>query len=208
MNIRTIALLGITFVMASCGNGSDDNSNLGAQIDAMGRAAINTALIDTFASDADRSAAEDEFNETNNVGGTGYRETMARQLAVYDALVGSCGDNPLTNRASANPADGLATGADRYDFIASVFADDQLYVNGSSPGADAGKCAQYLSAELGVIGVTGLEDDCGGRAPLYDVIAITYSAVSIGATAGVDDGISRDNVAQSNSRFPFLAPAR
>jgi hypothetical protein len=196
--------------LSGCSSDSSDGGgrvNLGPQIDAMGRPAINTALVNTFASNAARSEAEDEFNTTSNEERFDFVDTMADQLAVYDALVGRCGDNPLTNRASAAPSDGLATGPDRYNFVATVFADDQLYVNGNSRGAAAGQCNQYFSAELGVIGVTGLEADCGGRSPLYDVIQTTYSAVAIGGVTGVDDGIPSDNITQSDSQFPFLSAA-
>ena len=196
----------ITGALIGCGGGS--GSDLGSQIDAMGRPAINTALVNTFAPDAARGASEDQYNGTDNSDRGGFAETMAAQLAVYDALAGACGDNPLTNRASANPADGLATGEGRYDFIASVFADDQLYVNSASAGSSGGQCTQYFSAELGVVGVPGLGADCGGRTPLHDVIKTTYSAVAIGAVSGVDDGVASDTVTQSATQFPFLAAPR
>ncbi len=204
---KLIAIIGSAslFGIGCGGGGGGSGVTLGGQIDAMGRPAINTALVNTFASDAARGESEDHYNATSNSDRTQFVATMADQLAVYDSLVGTCGDNPVTNRASANPADGLATGPGRYDFIATVFADDQLYVNSGSAGSEGGQCSQYLAAELGVIGVSGLEVDCGGRTPLYDVIQTTYSAVSIGAAAGVDDGVPSDNIAQSTTVFPFLA---
>lgn len=204
----TIAMM--TLFLVGCGGGSggdDDSGDLGRQIDSMGRAAINTALVNTFEADAIRGAAEDVYNATGNFNRAGYRDEMAKQLAVYDALAGTCGDNPLTNRASAAPADGLATGANRYDFLATVLADDHLYLNSNSGGAVVNQCNQYLSAELGVVGVTGLEADCGGRTPNHDTIQTTYSAVAIGAAVGVDDGVSSDNRTHSLTVFPFLAPA-
>lgn len=192
-----------------CGGGSSgsdsDSGDLGTQIDQMGRAAINTALVMTFADDATRGAAEDSYNATANADRSSFQGTMAGQLAVYDALVGECGDNPVTNRASANPADGLATGPDRYAFVASVFADDALFVNTNSGGAEAGQCGQYLSVELGVLGITGLEADCGGRTPNYDTIDATYSAVAIGQVTGVTDGIGSAQAVASTTEFPFLA---
>ena len=209
MKFRTFAQFSLTLALFGCGGSGGDGSNndLGPQIDGMGRPAINTALVNTFAADAVRNAAEDSFNATSNEARSSFTATMAGQLAVYDALVGSCGDNPVTNRASVNPADGLATGAGRYNLLATVFADDQLYVNAGSAGAEAGACNQYLSAELGVIGVTGLEADCGGRTPNHDTIQTTYSAVAIGAATGVDDGIAADESAHSLTAFPFLAAA-
>lgn len=205
MKKSIITLTLISSFVAACGSSSDDG--LGTQIDSMGRPAINTALINTFASDVDRGIAEDDYNSTSNFDRTRFEPVIAGQLAIYDSLVGTCGDNGVTNRASANPADGLATGAGRYAFLSAVLADDQLLVNGSSAGAVAGQCNQYLSAELSTIGVAGLEADCGGRTPTYDVIETTYSAVSIGAAVGVDDGVASDNVTHSSTEFPFFAPA-
>ena len=97
-------------------------------------------------------------------------------------------------------------GAQRYSFLATVLGDDQLYLNSASGGAEAGQCNQYLSAEVGAIGVTGLEADCGGRTPNHDVIMATYSAVAVGALTGVDDSVAADSVQHSNTEFPFLAP--
>ena len=203
---KLIATLGaMTLICSGCGGNAGGDGDLGMQIDQMGRPAINTALINTFAADKARAESEDEYNSTGNDDRFEFTDTMAFQLGVYDSLAGVCGDNPLTNRKSTDPADGLATGADRYKFVASVFADDQLYVNSASAGAAGGQCNQYFSAELGVLGVTGLETDCGGRTPLYDVIETTYSAVALGAVKGVDDGVKSDNVAQSATQFPFLA---
>ena len=155
----------------------------------MGRPAINTALNNTFTDDSTRGAAEDNYNETSNSDGSQFIGQMAAHFAIYDSLVNEggdgdlgCGDNAVTNRASAAPGDGLATGDSRYNFIATVFSDDQLYINASlSGGSSAGECGQYLAAELSVIGVSGLGNDCGGRTPNYDVIETTYSAVAAGS---------------------------
>lgn len=205
MKKQIVVGLIVSMTLGACGDSSSGVGDLGTQIDSMGRAAVNTALNNTFASDAERGGAEDNYNSRPNRDRGSFAETMAAQLAVYDALAGSCGDNPLTNRASADPADGLATGAGRYDFLAGVLADDRLYVNSSSGGAVAGQCNVYLASELGVIGVTGFEADCGGRTPQHDVIQTTYSAVAVGGVTGVDDGISSDNVTHSATQFPFLA---
>lgn len=217
---QNLLLLGLGFVLiSSCGqevnrraSGSTEIT-LGSQIDRMGRPAINTALNNTFTDNTTRGQAEDNYNQTSNSNGSTFRNVMAAHLAIYDALVNEnadgdvgCGDNAVTNRASANPADGLATGSGRYNFLATVLSDDQLYINASSSGgSQAGECAQYLAAELTVIGLTGLENDCGGRAPNYDVIQTTYSAVAAGSTTGVNDGLTGDSRTHSHVAFPFLA---
>lgn len=215
-NIFIFAIL--TSVLASCGGSSNGGSSskgikLGDQIDRMGRPAINTALNNTFTDDSTRGAAEDNYNQTSNSDGAKFKSVMAAHFAIYDSLVNEngdgdlgCGDNAVSNRASATPGDGLATGDSRYDFLSTVFSDDQIYINASSSGgSQAGECQQYLAAELTVIGVSGLENDCGGRTPLYDVIETTYSAVAAGSTTGVDDGVTSDSRTHSVTVFPFLA---
>ncbi len=213
---KLLILTTLSISLFSCGQQRDSKNKgiqLGNQIDRMGRPAVNTALNNTFTSDSTRGAAEDTYNTTSSSSGSDFISVMAAHFAIYDSLVNEdsdgdlgCGDNAVSNRASATPGDGLATGDSRYNFLATVFSDDKLYINAStSGGSNAGECGQYLAAELTVIGVTGLENDCGGRTPNYDVIETTYSAVAAGATTGVDDGISADARTHSDTVFPFLA---
>jgi hypothetical protein len=211
MKIQNIfkAATALLFIASAFGC-SSDGDGLGTQIDRMGRPAVNTALNNTFTDDATRGAAEDTYNETKSSNGDRFIAEIAGNLAIYDALVdeggddNACGDNPLTNRVGAGTAE-LATGDNRYTFLATVLADDELYINASiSGGSDAGQCTQYLAAELTVLGVD-LGNDCGGRTPTYDVIDVTYSAVAAGDVAGVGDGVPTDDASQSDTVFPFLA---
>ena len=50
-------------------------------------------------------------------------------------------------------------------------------------------------------------DDCGGRAPLYDVIDTSYSVLAAGALSGVGDGVPvpTGDKAPSATDFPFFA---
>jgi len=199
----------LLFIASALGCSSDGNG-LGTQIDRMGRPAANTALNNTFTDDATRGAAENVYNETSSANGSAFIEEIANNLAIYDSLVdeandgNACGDNPLTNRVGAETAE-LATGAGRYTFLATVLADDELYINAStSGGSESGQCTQYLAAGLTVLGVD-LGNDCGGRAPTYDVIDVTYSAVAAGGVSGVGDGVDADDATHSDSVFPFLA---
>ena len=58
----------------------------------------------------------------------------------------------------------------------------------------------YFGVELGIA------NECGGRAPLYDVIDVTFSALALGDVTGVGDGVDADdNPDHSNTGFPFLA---
>jgi len=146
---------------------------LGARIyDRVGRAAINTALIGLVAPKGARNALQDRYNVTPEGGWSEFAGEIAANLAIYDSLDGVCG-NQLLAGPSAVPG--------RYDALAGALADDRLYVDTS-----AGDCSQYFGVELGISG------DCGGRAPGYDVIDVTYSALAIGAASGVPDGVDSD----------------
>lgn len=164
---------------------------LGRQIDRMGRAGVNTALISPFTTDdAARGRARDAFNATPQGQWASHVPEIARNLAILDSLDTVCG-NQLLAGASAAPG--------RYNTLAGVLADDQLYVN-----SDSGTCTQYLAVEANAIGVRN--GDCGGRTPLYDTIDVTYSVVAAGALAGVTDGVPRDaDPSPANATtFPFF----
>lgn len=170
------------------------------QIDRMGRAGVNTAVTDPFflSSDADQNAAHgvltNSFNAVSSqmAAVAQFTDRFAGNLAIYDGLDTNCG-----NQLAAGPT---AT-AGRYDGLATVLADDQLFVNTAS-----GTCNQYFGVELDALGVTAT-GDCGGRTPLYDTIDVTYSALAVGGVSGVGDGIDSDPdpAAHSNTAFPFLA---
>ena len=169
--------------MASCGD--DDNKNgdpsppqLGEQIERMGRAAINTALSKPFTASDVRGAAEDVYNAASDPSqwASMFSAEFASNLAIFDGLDRNCG-NQLLAGTSAAPG--------RYDALAGVLADDQLYVN-----TDSGTCQTYLAVEANALGITN--DDCGGRTPLYDTIDVSYSVLAAGTLSGVGDGILDD----------------
>lgn len=187
---------------------------LGAQIDRMGRPAINTALNHTFDVDAaTKAAAKDAYNADEGEGnwGSAYGAEFAKNLAILDALdsksaigggtpVNGCGNQILYN---GNTAGGSAATATSYATAAAVLADDQLYVDTSKSD-----CEKYLGVELDYLQLaTG---DCGGRTLTEDVIDVSYSALAAG-TAGFDsmtltpligDGVSAHG--DLSATFPFL----
>jgi hypothetical protein len=111
---------------------------------------------------------------------------IASNLAIYDALDTVCGNQLL---AGPQPVEG------RYDALAGVLADDQLFVN-----TDSGTCQAYLAVESDFLG--NANDDCGGRTPLEDTIDVSYSVLS--GASGVTDGIPEDADGNaSTSEFPF-----
>jgi len=163
--------------------------SLGVQIDRMGRAAINTALNQTFQSDKDlKDAEKDRYNRAGPSRWAEYLDGFMASLAILDSLDTVCGNQLI--------ADGADT---RYAALAGVLVDDQLYIQSAS-----GTCGTYLGLEAEVVGaVPPGAGGCGGRTPSDDVIERSYSVLAAGALAGIDDGIVADDGAQTDT-FPFL----
>lgn len=168
----------------------------GPQIDRMGRAAINTALIGPFLDPGlggPRGALQDVYNAAALPAQWNERFAgeMAGNLAIYDGLDRVCGNQLLAGDTAA---------PGRYGALAGVLADDQLYVNTAS-----GTCQIYLGVEGNAVGITN--DDCGGRTPLEDTIDVSYSVLAAGALSGVTDGVPSDaDGTASLDSFPFYAP--
>jgi hypothetical protein len=170
---------------------------LGAQIDRMGRPAVNTALNHTFDPNAATAdPAKDAWNANAMPGGWGaaFGPEVAANLAVYDGLDTTCG-----NQAAANPDAGATTNALKYGALAGVLADDRLWLNTAGTTA-----AQYLAVELDATGIAK-NADRGGRTLPMDVIDVTYSALAVGDVKGVGDGIDADPAKTSGTTFPYLA---
>ena len=168
---------------------------LGAQIDRMGRPAINTALNHSFdANDATKGAAKDAYNQDTASAGWSakYTAEFAKNLAIIDAIDGNCGNQFL--------ADKTKTDAARYATLAGVLADDRLWVNTKNTS-----CGAYLAVEGQATG-TIPNTECGGRKPDFEVMKISYSALATAALTGVSDGTTP--AAKSKvATFPYLAPA-
>ncbi len=165
---------------------------LGAQLDRMGRPAVNTALNHTFDGDADATqAAKDAWNEDDDPSGwaAAFHEEIEANLGILDSLDSTCG-----NQLLAAPTEN----DERYNTLAGVLADDRLYVNSGS-----GTCTIYLAVEANAVGIPN--GDCGGRVPSYDVIGTTYSALALGALSGFDDNVAADDATPSATVFPYFA---
>lgn len=194
--------LGLGFIVgisaAACGSdttnpgGTPAAPSLGEQIDRMGRPGVNTALSVPFDTDmARQDAKKDEYNATpQSQWVSKYKPVFAPVLAIYDSADTQCG-----NQFAA----GMTATAGRYDALAGVLADDQLYVN-----TDSGTCMTYLGVEANATMIIP-NSDCGGRAPPYDVIKLTYGVLTTGMyNTMITDGVApKSNF--SASAFPFLA---
>jgi hypothetical protein len=161
-------------------------------VDRMGRAGVNTALTDPFDTDLAREdGVKDTYNSASNpaLWAGAFSTMIAVNLAILDGLDQNCGNQLLA---------GSTATVGRYDALAGVLADDQLYVNTAS-----GICSQYLAVEANAVGTTN--SDCGGRTPLYDTIDTTYSVLAAGALSGVTDGVDSDTDGNASlGAFPFL----
>jgi hypothetical protein len=178
---------------------------LGEQIDRMGRPGINTALNDTFlyvddaglhpSDDTVRAASEDAYNAVEGAEAPAFAATMALQLGVLDGLDTVCSNQPASCPDPENPP--AAEDGGCYGTLAGVLSTDVLWVN-----TEYTTCETYLGAEFAYLGID--IDDCGGRRPVDDVIATTYTVAS-----GVefDDGITAPQSLQdAAAEFPYMAP--
>jgi hypothetical protein len=168
-----------------------ERPEIGPQIDRVGRAAINTALNNTFNGDeAAKGEAKDRYNAAGPSDWAMFKGDFAASLAILDSLDTVCGNQLLAG----------AEDEARYQTLATVLADDQLYVN-----INSGDCGTYLGLEAEVVGAVPMgAGGCGGRTPSDDVIERSYSLLAAGALAGIDDTIQGDDGQQSEG-FPFLA---
>lgn len=201
-----LAVLCASALIASCSSSGDNdetrddpappNVNLGAQIDRMGRAGVNTAATAPFFRESieeEKQAHDDVADAYNSASDPAewptFADEIAGNIAILDSLDTVCGNQLLAG-------DDVAPG--RYAALAGVLADDQLYVNTAS-----GSCQQYLAVEGNAVGITNT--DCGGRTPLEDSIDVTYSVLAIGALTGVTDGVAKDaDGTASITAFPYL----
>jgi hypothetical protein len=170
---------------------------LGAQIDRMGRPGINTALQQTFTANATREAAQDTYNKDGNKANwvATYRANFAGSLAIYDGIDQSCG-----NQAFASADAGADGAVEKYGTLASVLADDRLWL-------DTGKTCtanQYLAVELNATGAAA-NTDCGGRTLPNDVIDTTYTALATTLASPFPDKVAAVPAKTNGTTFPYLA---
>jgi hypothetical protein len=180
---------------------------LGAQVDRLGRPAINTALNNLLTADAAaKGSAKDAYNKDGDpsMWQTNWTGEFAKNLAIFDAVdTGVCGnticedqlpglENALTCPLDCdvdNPIHGRdgCGNLPKYmpDANGSAAPTSNLLIAGLLADdelyLDTSKtmCNAYLGVEF--IVVTGLPvQSCGGRAPSYDVIDTSYSVLTQG----------------------------
>ncbi|MBA3541909.1 MAG: DUF4331 family protein [Deltaproteobacteria bacterium] len=181
---------------------------LGAQVDRMGRPAINTALNQTFvAPTATTRAAKDTYNQDTAIAtwAATNRAEFAKNLGIIDLLDKTAVNPGCGNQVLYNGGAGGAPMATSYFTLGSVLANDQLFVDTAKTS-----CTKYLSVEFEVALPAVVHTQCGGRTPTHDVIDVSYSALAAGL-AGFSqtlDPIIGDGVAAhadlSDSVFPYF----
>lgn len=190
---------------------------LGAQIDRLGRPAINTALNAALEPNATKKAAQkDAYNAAEDPAAWGTTEVatgvtvvqeFAKHAALFDIIDKGLGTVPANGCGNS----ALFTGPPSptsYTMLASVLADDQLYVDTTKS-----TCLLYLSLEVEVAtGGAVMHSQCGGRTLSHDVGDVSYSLLGAGvagfdATAGfaprITDGAAKHGDVDDTT-FPFL----
>jgi hypothetical protein len=203
-------------VEASAGEGGPKDAasdasappTLGAQIDRIGRPAINTALTAPFSTGTAHDMATDAYNAEADpaMWSPKFKSEIRANLAIYDALDSNASTNGCGNQFAIGPASDGGTGdagTNRYDPLATVLVDDRLYVNTKIGDSGIVTCGQYLAVEANATG-TVPNQDCGGRTLRYDVIDTTYSLLAVGTATGVTDGVMLSS--PITDTFPFVAP--
>jgi hypothetical protein len=215
------------------GGGFPAAPTLGAQMDRMGRPAVNTVLNHGFDGTAMAGPAKDAYNQNEAVGTwpQSYVPAFMASLAMVDVLdTGlTCTNGTCTPNAASTPGDGCGNQVDfnnqpngmgtptatSYQTLATILSDDQLYLDTTKMFCDSmGTHQNYLSVEFNV--VTGVTNQtCGGRDPLNDVIDTSYSVLAVGIngfnltdghfTPAITDGVG-PHADVNDQTFPFLGP--
>jgi Domain of unknown function (DUF4331) len=171
------------------------STSVGAkQLDREGRPMMANALLGLLAPDDVSDGLKEQFNATTPADAKRFITEIQKGLALYDSFDGKCGNQLLADHAAAPAA--------RYRALATLLADDRLWINGSSS-----VCTQLFAVELASLtGQSALSGDCGGRTPNYDAANVFRSLLVDGTNVSMNDGLHADERQHSASDFPFLAP--
>ena len=163
------------------------------QLDRMGRPLTGNALLGTLAADVISDKLKEDYNRATPSTAARFVPEIEKTLGLYDGFDGKCGNQLLASKT--------VTGTGRYRELATLLADDRLWVNSAS-----GACTQLFAVELAQLaGQSALRNDCGGRSPTYSAANVYRSLLVNGTPTGIDDGLSRDAREHSSTTFPFLA---
>lgn len=174
------------------GTGFPAMPNVGPQVDRVGRPLITTLLVAPFDDPGTRDQRRGAFNGAPPAQWAQAETELRTSQAAFDGIDRQCANQILATNANT---------AERYGPLATILADDQLWVN-----ADGVECRFYFAVELSATVVPGIEDQCGGRTPGMDVVDAMYSLLAAGQLDNaVEDGVDMDSVFHDDQTFPFLA---
>jgi hypothetical protein len=165
------------------------------QIDRAGRPLTGNALLGTIATEAVSDALKEDYNAATPATAARFVPEIEKALGLYDGFDGVCGNQLLADRKAPAPR--------RYRALATMLADDRLWVNTRSA-----TCTQLFAVERTALAdEAALAGDCGGRTPLFSAVNAYRSLLANGTPTGISDGVDRDERAPSDSAFPFLVRA-
>jgi hypothetical protein len=163
------------------------------QLDRAARPLTGNALLGTIAPDDVSDRLKEQYNAATPATSAQFIPEIEKGLGLYDGFDGKCGNQLLANREAAPSI--------RYRALATLLADDRLWVNSASR-----VCTQLFAVELAnLAGRKTLRDDCGGRTPNYNAANVWRSLLVDGTSVSVDDGVDHDEREHSATIFPFLA---
>jgi hypothetical protein len=163
------------------------------QINRVGRPLTKNALLGLFAPDDVGNQLKEDWNAATPATAARFIPDIQKALALYDAFDGQCGNQLLAEPKTAPSR--------RYLSLATLLADDRLWVNSTSR-----VCTQLMAVELATLAdPKSLANDCGGRSPNYQAANIWRSLLVDGTNLSVDDGVEHDDHEHSATIFPFLA---
>jgi hypothetical protein len=168
-------------------------TNASRQVDRAARPLTGNALLGTLSSEAVSNALKEQYNATTPAEGSRFIGEIEKGLALYDGFDGACGNQLL--------ADSRAASVDRYRAMATLLADDRIWMNSKST-----VCTQLFAVELASrAGRSEWGGDCGGRSPNYDAANVYRSVLADGTSTSINDGLHADERTHSATVFPFLA---
>jgi hypothetical protein len=163
------------------------------QIDREGRPLTGNALLGLMAPEDVSNEIKEDYNAATPQTSTEFIPEIQKALGLYDAFDGHCENQLLAEKGAEAPM--------RYRAMATLLADDRLWINSAS-----GVCTQLFAVEMASLaGRKELRNDCGGRTPNYDAVNVYRSLLVDGTNTSVDDGLHRDEKVHSATEFPFLA---
>jgi hypothetical protein len=163
------------------------------RIDRAARPLTGNALLAPLGSADIADDLKERYNEAEPKTAAVFIAPIEEALGLYDGYDGRCGNQWLVDRKAAPEH--------RYRTLATLLADDRLWVDSASK-----VCTQLFAVERAHLsGEHALDHDCGGRTPNYDAANTCRSLLATGTPVGIDDGVHRDEREHSSTVFPFLA---